>query len=128
MEKNKLKKVNRPSLSTTLYSRLTQHSHPPGHTAEPFRHRQDLRAECHPQAERATESAETRVEDRCRQLEGADGGYDEAGHGEYGECGERDGSGDEGDGFGEGIHTYAVGGVVCCSGTSADLFWRRYRP
>jgi len=74
-----------------------------GNPTRPQRHRQDLRTKCNPQAEREVESVETRKQDRCRCVTGPDGCYDETGYRKHDECGERNGSGDEGYGFGEGI-------------------------
>jgi hypothetical protein len=76
--------------------------HFPGHPARPRRHRQDLRPECDPQAEREAQPATTGLTARRRQLARADGRDDAQCHGQYDKCGQGHGHCDEEHGFGEG--------------------------
>jgi len=66
-----------------------------GNPAKPHRYSQDIRTEFHTETERTLESPTISFSHRCCQQSGTNCRDDEAGHGEYGECGERDGFGDE---------------------------------
>ena len=73
-----------------------------GYSARPRRHRQDLRPECDPQAEREAQLATAGLTTRRCQLARADCCDDAQCYGQYDECGQGHGYCDEEHGFGKG--------------------------